>query len=143
MSVRSSNGERDEWHAPQLLPNLVDHAPVLYQKLAPLHHLLAIKTDVEIAANAVDMCFGKPLGAGVLGVWMTKGDVHSRDLFVLQNVADNMRAGGVGANREFADTIAVLVSARVSAKFVAQTFVLRAKIDNAVVFDLDGERILF
>src|SRR5436190_20335887 len=105
-----------------------------HQKLSALHHLLAIKPDVEIAADAVDMCFGKPLGAGVLGVGMTKGDVHSRDLFVLQNVADNVRAGGVGANREFADTIAVLVSARVSAKFVAQIFVLRAKIDNAVVF---------
>src|SRR5260370_35234451 len=128
MSVRSSNGERDEWHAPQLLPNLVDHAPVLYQKLAPLHHLLAIKPDVEIAANAVDMCFGKPLGAGVLGVWMTKGDVHSRDLFVLQNVADNMRAGGVCPNRESAATIPVLVSARGSAQFVTTDLVLGAKI---------------
>src|SRR5712691_368778 len=102
-----------------------DAAPARsHQKLAPLHHLLAIKPDVEIAANAVDMCFGKPLGAGVLGVRMAEGDVHSWDLFVLQNVADDVRAGGVGANREFADTIAVLVSARVSAKFVAQIFVL-------------------
>ena len=55
----------------------------LYQKLPALHDLLAVEPDVEIAADAVDVRFGSPVRAGMLGVGMTKRDVDSRNLFVL------------------------------------------------------------
>src|SRR4029453_1886430 len=89
------------------------------------HYLFTIEPDIEIPANAVDVCFGNPIGAGVLGVGMAKSDVDARDFFVLQNVADNMGAGRVGADGEFAHAVAVLVGAGVGAKFVAQILVLR------------------
>jgi len=91
----------------------------LYQKLPAPHYLFAIKPDVEIAADAVDMRFGSPVCAGVFCVRMTKSNVDTWNLFILQNMTDDMSAGGVGANGKFADAIAVFIRARVSAKFVA------------------------
>ncbi len=55
----------------------------LYQKLPFPHHLLAVEPDVEIPADAVDMRFGSPVRASVLGVGMTKRDVDSGNFFVL------------------------------------------------------------
>ena len=52
------------------------------QKLPVPHHLFAIEPDVEIAADAVDVCFGNPVGAGVLGVGMTKGDMDTGNFFI-------------------------------------------------------------
>ena len=62
-----------------------------HQKPSAPHHLLAVEPDVEIAADAVNMRFGNPVRAGVLGVGMAEGDVDAGNFFVLQNVADNAR----------------------------------------------------
>jgi hypothetical protein len=56
---------------------------ILYQKFAFPHDLLAIEPDVEIAADAIDMRLGSPVCTGVLGVWMTKGNVDSGNFFIL------------------------------------------------------------
>ena len=72
---------------------------------------------------------------------MTEGDVDTGNFFVLQNVTDDMRAGRVCPDREFADTVTVFVRAGVSAKFVAQVLVLRTQRSDAVVFHFDCERI--
>src|SRR6266404_6570944 len=92
---------------------------ILYQKLAASHHLLAVEPDIEIAADAVDVCFGNPIRPSVFGIRMTEGDVNTGNFFVLQNVPDNMRAGDVCADGEFTDAVTVFVCAGVSAKFVA------------------------
>ena len=113
------------------------------QKFAALHHLFAIEPDVEITADAVDVCLGNPVGASVLGVGMTKSDVDTRNFFVLQNVANDVRASGVGADGKFAHAIAVLVRAGISAKFVAQILVLRFQRADAIIFHFDGERVGF
>ena len=55
----------------------------LYQKLPFPHYLFAVEPDVEIAADAVDVRFGSPVCAGVLGVGMTERDVDPGNLFVL------------------------------------------------------------
>jgi hypothetical protein len=55
----------------------------LYQKFAVPHYLLAVKPDIKIATDAIDVRPGSPICAGVLGVGMTKRDVDSRNLFVL------------------------------------------------------------
>src|SRR5882724_8602607 len=83
----------------------------LYHELAASHDLLAIKPDVEITADTIDMCFGHPVCASVLGVGMTKSDVHAGNFFILQNVSNDMCARCVGADGEFAHSIAVLVGA--------------------------------
>ena len=55
----------------------------LEQKLTFPHYLLAIEPDIEIATNTVDVRFGSPVCAGVLGIGMTKRDVHPGNFFVL------------------------------------------------------------
>jgi len=92
---------------------------LLYQKPSFPHYLLPVEPDVEIAADAVDMRFGSPVCAGMFGVGMTERDMDAGNFFVLQDVSDDMRAGGVCTNRKFADPVAVFVSACVSPKFVA------------------------
>ena len=55
----------------------------LYQKLPLAHDLLAIKPDIKITADAVNMRFGSPICTGVLSIRMTERDVYARKLFVL------------------------------------------------------------
>src|SRR5438105_7620797 len=52
----------------------------LYQKLPIPHHLLAVEPDVEIASHTVDMRFRNPIGAGVLGIRMTKREMNAGNL---------------------------------------------------------------
>ena len=56
---------------------------------------------------------------------MTKRDVDAGNFFVLQNVADDMRARDVRADGEFTHAIAVFVRAGVGVKLVAQIFIRR------------------
>ena len=86
--------------------------------------MLSIEPDVEVAADAVDVCLGQPVCASMLGVGMTKSDVNTGDFFILQNVSNDMRASSVGADGKFAYTVAVFVSGGVGPKFIAQILVL-------------------
>ncbi len=70
-------------------------------------------------------------------VGMTKGDVDAGNFFVLQDVADDAGAGGVGADRKFADAVAVFVGAGVGAKFLEQFLVLAGQGMDAVLFHFD------
>ena len=115
----------------------------LYQKFPAVHDLFAVEPDIEIAAYAVDMSLRSPVCAGVFRVRVTKGDVNAGNFFILQDVADDMSAGGVCADGKFADAITVFVRAGVSAKFVAQILVLGAQRPDTIVFYLDCERIGF
>src|SRR6266550_4392914 len=65
------------------------------QELPSLHHLLAVKPNVKIAAYAVDVRFRNPVSSGVFGIWVTKRDVNSRNLLILKDVSDHMKAGCV------------------------------------------------
>ena len=113
------------------------------QELPVPHYLFAVEPDVEITSDAVDMRLGNPVCAGVLGVGMSKSDVDTRDFFVLQNVANNMRARRVRADGEFPHAVAVLVRAGVGAKFVTQILVLRLQRTDAIIFHFDGKRVGF
>jgi amino acid transporter len=55
----------------------------LHQKRAGSHNLLAVEPHIEIASHAVDVRFGKPLGAGVLAVGITERNMNAWDFFVL------------------------------------------------------------
>src|SRR5437667_10612827 len=115
----------------------------LDQKLPALHYLFIVKPDVEVAADAVDMRFGNPICAGVFGIRMTEGNMDAGNFFVLQNVSDDVRAGGVSADSKFAYTIAVFVGAGVSTKFIAQVLVLGPQRSDAIVFHFNCQRIGF
>src|SRR6266699_1220540 len=113
----------------------------LYQKSAAFHHLFAVEPDVEVAANAIDVRFGNPVRSSVFGVRMAEGDVDTWNFFVLQNVPDDMLASRVGADRKFADAIAVFVGAGVGAEFGTQIKVLGQQRSDALVLPFDRERI--
>ena len=86
----------------------------LYQKLPAAHHLLIVEPDVEIAADAIDVRFGEPS----LHQYVQRKDDQRRcgprEFFRPAKLSDDMSAGGVGADRKFADAVAVFVSVRVS-----------------------------
>src|SRR2546428_2888627 len=117
--------------------------PKLDQKLPALHYLFAVEPDVEVPADAVDMRFGNPICAGVFGIRMTEGNMDAGNFFVLQDVSDDVRAGRVGADSEFAYAIAVFIRTGVSAKFVAQVLVVGPQRSDAMVFHFDRKRIGF
>src|SRR5205823_6585413 len=79
---------------------------VSHEKRSTLHDLLVVEPDVEVAADAIDVRFRDPVRAGVFRIRMAEGDVDAGNFFVLQNVADHVGAGGVGAYGEFADAVA-------------------------------------
>src|SRR3954452_22670821 len=83
------------------------------QELPVRHHLVFIEPDVEVSADAIDVRLGNPVLTRVLRVGMTEGDVNAGNFFVLENVADHVRAGRVGADRELAHAVAVFIRARV------------------------------
>src|ERR1700722_6812839 len=68
---------------------------------------------------------------------MAKSDVDAGNFLVLQNVPDYMRAGGIGADGELANTIAVFIGAGVSAKFLEQLLIVATEIDNSIVAHFD------
>src|SRR5438105_12958004 len=110
-----------------------------HQELPAAHYLLAVEPDVEIASHTIDMRFRNPIGAGVLGIRMTKGEMNAGNFFVLQNVANYMGACRVGADGKFTHSVAVLIGAGVGAKFLKQFFVFRAHCANATVLHFDSE----
>src|SRR4030095_14829540 len=76
----------------------------------------------------------------MFGVRMTKGDVDTGDFLVLQNVSDNVSAGGIGADGKFAHAIAIFIGASVDPKIITQIFVIGTQRANSIVLDLDDER---
>ena len=65
-----------------------------------------------------------PVGAGVRAVGIAERDVDAGELLVLQDVADDVRQLDVGADRELADAIGVLVGVRVVPEVVLELVVL-------------------
>ena len=58
------------------------------------------------------------------------------NFFVLQDVADDAGAGGVGPDRKFSHAVAVFVGVGVGAKFLEQLLVVAGKRVNAVLSSL-------
>src|SRR5437588_2966851 len=110
-----------------------------HQELPAAHYLLAVEPDVEIASHTIDMRFRNPIGPGVLGIRMTKGEMNAGNFFVLENVANYMGAGGIGADGKFAYSVTILIGAGVSAKFLEQFFIFRSHRPDAAVLHFDSE----
>ena len=80
------------------------------------------------------------VGAGVLAVRIAERDVDAGELLVLQDVADHFLELDVGADRELADAIRVLVGVRVLPEIALELFVLAVRLDQAVVLDAKRQR---
>src|SRR5438309_1074385 len=111
-----------------------------HQELPAAHYLLAVEPDVEIASHTIDMRFRNPIGPGVLGIRMTKGEMNAGNFFVLQNVSNYVSASRVGADGKFAHSVAVFIGAGVSAKFLEQFFVFRSHCPDAAVLHFNSQR---
>ena len=105
------------------------------QELSVAHDLAVVDPDVEARADDVDVRRRVPVGAGVRAVGIAERDVDAGELLVLQDVADDLRQLDVGADRELADAIGVLVGVRVLPEVVLELLVLAVRLDEPVVLD--------
>src|SRR5262245_34999419 len=80
---------------------------------AARNHLLAVDPDVAVAGEDVDVGARLPRGAGLAAVRIAEREVDAGELLVLQQNADHPLERQIGAERQLADTIAVLVGVRV------------------------------
>src|ERR1035437_10144527 len=110
------------------------------QECSAAHNLAAVDPDVEIAAHDVDVGRRVPVRPGVCAVRITKGDVNAGNFLVLENVADDVVNGDVGADGEFAHAVAVLVGMTVAPELGFEFLVGAVGFPQAAVHDLDGQR---
>src|ERR1035441_7986148 len=110
------------------------------QECSAAHDLAAVDPNVEIAAHDVDVGRRIPVRPGVRAVRIAERDVNAGDLLVLENVADDVVNGDVGADGEFAHAVAVLVGMTVAPELGFQLLVGAAGFPQAAVHHLDGQR---
>src|ERR1035438_5897607 len=108
------------------------------QECSAAHDLAAVDPDVEIAAHDVDVGRRVPVRAGVRAVRIAERDVNAGDFLVLENVADDVMDGDVGADGEFAHAVAVLVGVAVAPELGFQFPVGAVGFSQAAFHYLDG-----
>ena len=77
------------------------------EESAGLHEGAAVYGDGGAQEDAVDVGLAVPVGAGLAGQGAAEGDVDTGELLILQEVIDEVRQAGVGADGEFADAVTV------------------------------------
>ena len=88
-----------------------------------MHNLFVVYPYIKLATYDINVRGRIPVRAGVRGVWVAKCNVNAGDLFVLENVADDIMNGDVRADGEFAHAIAVFVGVAVGPEFPFEVFV--------------------
>src|SRR4051794_31906280 len=73
-------------------------------------------------------------------VRIPEGDVNAGDLLVLENVADDIAHGDIGADGEFADSVAVLVGMAIGPELIPQLTIIGFGFDETIALNLDRER---
>src|ERR1039457_3934831 len=112
------------------------------QECSAAHDLAAVDPDVEIAAHDVDVGRRVPVRAGVRAVRIAERDVNAGDFLVLENVADDVMDGDVGADGELAHAVAVLVGMAVAPELGFEFLIVAAGFAQAAFRHFDGQRIL-
>src|ERR1019366_8451532 len=110
------------------------------QKCSAAHNLAAVDPDVEIAAHDVDVGRRVPVRAGMRAVRIAERDVNAGDFLVLENVADYVVNGDVGADGEFAHAVAVLIGVAVAPELGFEFLVGAVGFRQAAFDHLDGQR---
>ena len=75
-----------------------------------------IRPDVEVSSHNIYVRRGGPLRAGMQAVGISERHMYTGNLFILQNVADDVLAGQICSDRELADAVAVFITMRVFPK---------------------------
>src|SRR5260370_27866659 len=107
-----------------------------------MHDLAPVNPDIELAANHVDVSGRVPVGAGVRAVRIAERNMDARDLLILENVADHIANGNVGADGEFANAVAVFIGVAVIPELLLQGFVCGVSFDKPVVLYANGKRVV-
>src|SRR5450755_113563 len=113
----------------------------IQQELAAAHDHALIGPDIEFAADHVDVSRAAPLRAGIAAIRVAKSDMHARDFFILQDVADYVTHSNIGADGELAHAVAVLVSVRVAPEFVFERAIGAVRFRKPIALNADGERL--
>src|SRR5260370_7042018 len=77
---------------------------------------------------------------GLAAVGIAECNVHAGEFFVLQQDADHPRKPEVGAERQLADTVAVLVGVAITPEFVFQILARAFGADQTTTGDLKHQR---
>src|ERR1017187_8683822 len=110
------------------------------QECSAAHNLAAVDPDVEIAAHDVDVGRRVPVRAGMRAVRIAERDVNTGDFLVLENIADDVVNGDVGADGEFAHAVAVLIGVAVAPELGFEFLVGAVGFRQAAFDHLDGQR---
>src|SRR4029079_15665102 len=81
-----------------------------------------------------------PWRAGLAAVGVAEGDEDPRNLLVLQQDADHLAEGDVGAERQFADPVAVLVGVAVGPEFALEVLARTVGGFEPAAGDLEPQR---
>src|SRR5262249_23220731 len=103
-------------------------------------YLFVVDPDVAAAREDVDVRARFPWRAGLAAVRIAEGEVNARNLFVLQEHADHVFQGDVGAERELADAVAVLVGVAVVPELALEIGARAARGPQRAAGNLEGER---
>src|SRR5258706_1207453 len=113
-----------------------------HQKLSIPHDLLVIHPDVELPSHYIDMGRRIPLRAGMRAIRISERNMHSRILFILQNLPNHFLQINVRADGKLAHAVAVLVGVSVLPEVVFQFAIVRVRLSKPVLLHVDGQRIL-
>ena len=102
------------------------------------HDLAAIRPNIEMAADHVNMRCGTPFGAGMRAVRIAKRHMHAWQFLILEYVADNIPQTDISADSEFAHTITVGVAMGVFPELAFKRFVRRMHFHQPVLCNMNG-----
>jgi hypothetical protein len=127
---------------------IVDEASafLLQAKLASFHYCCTVDNNRRALDHPIDMRSGVPIGAGLTGTRAAERDVNTGELFVLENIVDQLGQARVRTDGELAYSVAVLVVLeKVFGELLAELLVgaFDAALYRSGVLDFDGNWRIF
>ena len=124
----------------EIQPRTSRRKPNVHQIPALADHLRVVDPDVAVARQDVDVRARFPVGAGLAAVGVAEREVDARDLLVLQQDADHLAEREVGAERQLADAVAVLVGVAVVPELALEILALAVRATQPPAGDLERQR---
>src|ERR1700732_951404 len=96
-----------------------------HQKLPLAHDLLVVHPDIKLPSHDVNMRRRIPLCAGMRSIRVSKRNMHSGILLILQNLSDHVLQINIRPDGELPNAIAVLVGMCIPPEILLQFAVIR------------------
>src|SRR5271155_3850004 len=110
-----------------------------HQKLPIPHNLLVVHPDVELPPHHINMGRRIPLRPSMSPVGIPKRNMHSRILFILQDLPNHFLQIDVRPNGKLAHSVAVLVGMGVLPEVVFEFAILRVRFCEPVLLHVSGQ----